>query len=160
MGTVYFVDGRKVELTAKDTKNFMNRLREGGVRFTLTRDSDPQLALIISNCPVAYVELDDSLQTGMGTGEEPPEVLDKPPVRQEDAAKETSVEREKRVLAELLEKSNCAHEPEKIVYFKVTGKTGTRYFPKCSFCGWRGKFVAAESLSEEVREAAQLYQED
>jgi len=160
MGTIYFVDGRKVNLSVKDTRNFMTRLREGGVRFTLTRDHEPQLALIISNCPVAFVELDASLQTGMGYSEEVVEVTETAPVRQEDATKETSQEREKRVLAELLEKSNCAHEPEKIIYFKVTGKTGTRYFPKCSFCGWRGKFVAAESLSEEVREAAQLYQED
>jgi hypothetical protein len=156
MGMVHFVDGRVLELSPRDTTNFMVRLREGGVRMVMTRDTVPMVALIISNCPVAQVTLDHAFTPQpIITPEE------KPPVKTEGTEdKQSIVEKEQEILQQIMAKSSCLHEPEKLMYMKVEGKKGTRYFPVCSFCGWRGKFVASDQLTDAVKQAAQTLQEE
>lgn len=155
MGMVYFIDGRSIPLSPRDTKALMMRLKEGGVRMMLTRDTEPQQAIIISNCPVAWVDLDEEQQPSTVVVRE-----ETANVKTEDAKAESNVDREKRILADIVAKSNCKHEPAKITYMKTEGKKGIRYFPLCNFCGWRGKFIAADELAEEVKASAQLYQEE
>ena len=69
----------------------------------------------------------------------------------------TGAEREKQIIAKILEKSNCKHEQSKLRWYKTVGKKGERYFQVCSFCGWRGKFVKAESISDEDKANAAIY---
>jgi hypothetical protein len=155
MGTVYFTDGTVTELSRRDTDNFVVRMREGGVRMVHTRDTDPMQVLVISACPVSRVILDYK-----HTPQPPNPVVDNAPVKQEDSAPvESGQEKAERALAELKARSDCQHEPSKILYYKKESSKGTHYFPMCSFCGWRGKFVAADSLLDEVKEAALVYQE-
>jgi len=50
------------------------------------------------------------------------------------------------VMAEMTAKSNCKHEPEKMeLYIQHTAK-GIRYFPVCSFCGRRERYVAESKI--------------
>jgi hypothetical protein len=155
MGIVYFTDGTVTELSRRDTDNFVLRMREGGVRMVHTRDTDPQQVLVISSCPVSHVILDYK-----HTPQLPNPVVDNAPVKQEDSGPaESGQERAERALVEMKARSDCQHEADKLIYYKIEGSKGTRYFPICSFCGWRGKFVAADTLSEEIKEAALIYQE-
>jgi hypothetical protein len=155
MGIVYFTDGTVTELSRRDTDNFILRMREGGVRMVHTRDTDPMQVLVISSCPVSHVIMDYK-----HTPQPPNPVVDNAPVRQEDSSPaESGQERADKALAELTARSNCRHETEQIMYCKSESTKGTRYFPVCSFCGWKGKFVPADSLSEEVKMSAVVYQE-
>lgn len=156
MGFIHFVDGRTLELSPRDTSNFMTRLREGGVRMVMTRDTDPQVALIISHCPVAQVTLDTAFKPQL-----PVIVEEKLPEKTPDASTEKSgYEKEQEILQQIIAKGKCVHEPEKLMYMKLEGKKGTRYYPVCSFCGWRGKFVKEETITAEQRAAAQVLQEE
>lgn len=49
-------------------------------------------------------------------------------------------------LEEMIEKSNCKHETEKLeLYIQHTAK-GIRYFPVCSFCGKRERYVSESKI--------------
>jgi len=49
-------------------------------------------------------------------------------------------------MADMTAKSNCKHEPEKMeLYIQHTAK-GIRYFPVCSFCGRRERYVAESKI--------------
>jgi len=150
MGKVHFVTGVEYELSRRDTSNFITRMREGGVRFVMTRDTDPQMVLVISNCPIAFVVLDDKHKPQPIFTE-----VEKAPVRQEDAAEEHSiVEKEEAILAEIAAKAICTHDADKLFYMKSDSVKGTRYFQKCSFCGYRSKFIAADKLTDTEKAAA------
>ena len=50
------------------------------------------------------------------------------------------------IMAETTAKSNCKHEPEKLeLYIQHTAK-GIRYFPVCSFCGKRERYVSESKI--------------
>jgi hypothetical protein len=51
-------------------------------------------------------------------------------------------------LADMIEKSNCKHEPEKLVLFSQHTAKGMRYFPVCSFCGKRERYVSEKKIAE------------
>jgi len=85
--------------------------------------------------------------------------------------KESPQERTDRVLAEMKEKSDCAgngHKgKEQVIHFQdvmirrkgaKTSLPSRRYFPVCAFCGLRQKYVKAESLSDEQKDNATLYE--
>jgi hypothetical protein len=55
---------------------------------------------------------------------------------------------EKDPLAEMIEKSNCKHEPEKLVLYTQHTAKGVRYFPVCSFCGKRERYVSEKKIVE------------
>lgn len=55
---------------------------------------------------------------------------------------------EEEIKAEMMAKSNCKHEPEKLeLYIQHTAK-GIRYFPVCSFCGKRERYVSESKIVE------------
>ena len=55
---------------------------------------------------------------------------------------------EEQVMAEITDKSNCLHEPEKQeLYIQHTAK-GIRYFPVCNFCGKRERYVSESKIVE------------
>lgn len=157
MGVVYFTSGREVVLSQRDTDNFVIRMKEGGVRMVKTRDTDPQQVIVISQSPVSHVVLDYK-HTPQPLYDV--EVKTDAPEGQEEKPKSIQ-ERAGEVLDNMIAKANCKHETDKIIYYKKEmGAKGNRYFPMCSFCGWKGKFAAAEDLSDSVKNAALVYQED
>lgn len=63
-----------------------------------------------------------------------------------DTAQEQPEEPKKDPLAEMIAKSNCKHEKEKLeLYLQHTAK-GIRYFPVCSFCGKRERYVSESKI--------------
>lgn len=55
-------------------------------------------------------------------------------------------ELEKDPLAEMIEKSNCKHEVEKLELYRQHTAKGIRYFPVCSFCGKRERYVSESKI--------------
>ena len=52
------------------------------------------------------------------------------------------------IQAEMIEKSNCKHEPEKLELFIQHTAKGIRYFPVCGFCGKRERYVSESKIVE------------
>lgn len=80
----------------------------------------------------------------------------------EDSEDEEIVERRKAILDDMMAKSACKHDKQ-IIYYQMTtskkGKTTRRYFPVCEFCGQRMRYLKADSLPEDVKEAAKEWTE-
>lgn len=73
-------------------------------------------------------------------------------------------ERADEKLEQMKKLSNCKH-PEHEIYFSESStgrsrKPVRRYFPVCACCGVREKFVKADSLPDEVKEAAQVWTDE
>jgi len=94
---------------------------------------------------------------------------DDEPVAEEKA--ETPQERNDRALAEMVEKSNCAGNKhkgkEQTIHYQdvMIRRKGAkdslpsrRYFPVCTFCGLRQKYVKADTLTDVQKENATLYE--
>jgi hypothetical protein len=64
--------------------------------------------------------------------------------RQEQAASVPKTSEE--LMAELTEKSNCKHATQEL-YIQHTAK-GIRYFPICSFCGKRERYVSESKINK------------
>jgi hypothetical protein len=68
-------------------------------------------------------------------------------------------EKQEDAMKELMEKSNCAHPESKRVFYRQDTSKGSRYFPVCSFCGKRERYVKADSLDDKVKETALLWED-
>jgi hypothetical protein len=68
---------------------------------------------------------------------------------------EEAPQNDQKLMEELLEKSSCQHKPEDAVLYKQFVRTkngmGQRYFNLCGFCGQRGRYVKTDSLSDEEK---------
>jgi hypothetical protein len=105
---------------------------------------------------------DKTAESGEGDAVAVEEVEEKP---------ETAQERNDRLIAEMKLKSDCSNSKdhmghEQLIYYqdvqmrKKNAKKGLpsrRYFPVCSFCGLRQKYVKADSLTDEQKENAKLW---
>jgi hypothetical protein len=56
------------------------------------------------------------------------------------------VKTQEELMAEMLEKSNCKHEPDKMVLYRQHTAKGIRYFPRCSFCGKRERYISESKI--------------
>lgn len=57
-------------------------------------------------------------------------------------------EEKKDPLAEMIEKSNCKHESSKLELYRQHTAKGIRYFPVCSFCGKRERYISEAKILE------------
>jgi hypothetical protein len=116
--------------------------------------------------PVVVPSVDKGTEDTGGDIEE-----DRPVEPESEKKKESPQERTERVLAEMTIKANCpgtGHKGhEQVIHFQdvmirrkgaKTSLPSRRYFPVCSFCGLRQKYVKAETLSDDVKENATLYE--
>jgi len=82
--------------------------------------------------------------------------LDKAPTTEQEVARKKK-EAEDELMKDMYEKSNCKHDD--VSLFAQDTKKGKRYFPVCDFCGHRGRYVKTENLTDEEKEAAQVWVE-
>ena len=186
MNTVYFSDKTTREISDQEMLNLVKRLTHMGLKVHRTRYlKDAEEIWILSPSNISRVvmgrdddedENDDDSSTSVESvvipevseGTEDREG-DTTPVEEEEP--ETQQQRNDRLLAEMKEKSDCAgngHEgKEQVIHFQdvmirkkgaKTSLPSRRYFPVCSFCGLRQKYVKADSLTDEQKENAKLYE--
>lgn len=95
--------------------------------------------------------IEDKMEKAQTESEEQDEVQESPepkPVieEQKEQKPETEQQRQDRMMAELIEKSNCLHPRELLeMKFQAT-KAGNRYFPVCKFCGYRHRYISIKKI--------------
>lgn len=152
-GIIHMVSGKTWKISDREMANIAPKMQAGGVRlyrisngfvplnsntmeFIERIDDEPKVE------PVQEMQESDKFPTPKETNEEP---------------KESDEQKAQRQMDMIMAKSNCKHEAEKLeIYTKQTTK-GARYFPVCSFCGKRERYVKADSLTDEQKSNAKVW---
>jgi hypothetical protein len=152
---IHFTSGKKLEITELERQQLAPKLQLGGVRLYRTKDQhliplNSNTMEMIENIPEVedIIEADvDPTPKAMNPGT--PDPVPTPPVKAEDAKPESDIEAKKQsALESMIEKSNCKHEPEKLVMYMQSTAKGIRYFPVCSFCGKRERYVSEKKVRD------------
>ena len=133
----------------------------------------PGILIPLNSAMIAMVELEDEETFGEDVEieletdedeEEIPEHEDKMDAQQDKPSEKKSIEENKEeLMAKMVAKSNCKHKNTEIYYQEVkTGprtnqKIARRYFPVCTFCETRERYVKADSLTDEERANAKIW---
>ena len=150
-GLIHFSSGKTLEITETEFANMSPKLNAKGIKTQKTASGHliplnsmtmeyiqwvPEKAdEEIVKEPVLAVEKYDWKTDGREL-EDMKQAEPKPAHRQTD----------EEIIAEMTAKSNCKHEPEKMeLYIQHTAK-GIRYFPLCTFCGKRERYVAESKI--------------
>jgi len=152
-GRIHFVSGKTLDVNSYEFDNLPVTLNSKGIK--VKRLSTGHL-IPMNSTTMEYIEYipDDEAKTEEVKVVVKKTTQTKPTMHGEDAILKPMKEaREKpkvktndEKLAEMIEKSNCKHEPEKMeLYVQHTAK-GLRYFPVCSFCGKREKYISERKI--------------
>lgn len=179
MNTLHMVDGSTVVVPEARFIKFISMLTHRGIKSVRFDDT----ILIVSPSNIIRIEIgeDDEQETiervqesvvpeqvdeEDGSGEEIKEDAEPEPEKPE-----TPDEYRERVLAEMKAKSDCSNSPdhlgnEQIIHYQdvsirrkgaKTSLPSRRYFPVCSFCGLKQRYVKADSLTDEQKDNATLW---
>jgi hypothetical protein len=147
--------GKTWKLTDYEMETVAPKMQQGGIR--LYRVSNGFVPLNSNTIEfIERVEDEPVKEKPMEHGEE---AILKPMVQENkpEEKKESDEEKAKRKMDEIIAKSNCTHPEEKMeIYQKATAK-GIRFFPVCSFCGKRERYVKADSLTDEQKLNAKVW---
>jgi septal ring factor EnvC (AmiA/AmiB activator) len=179
---IFFTSGKseQVEITKTEFDKTIEKMKMGGVRFLvlpngvhvplnsntieyvdpeehrrvrLQRQDNPTVEQHIDSIKEEIKSTKEELATEMGVQDR-----ERPAETQKNEVNSvTGAEREANILKEIIAKSDCAHEEDKLKLCKSVSKKGERYFWVCSFCTWRSKFIKAESLTQEQKDTAQTF---
>ena len=140
-GTIHFSSGKTLQITEIEFNNMPIKLNGKGIKTQKTASGH---LIPLNSMTMEYIE-----HVPEDAEEEPivPEVKLAPVIKEETAEKPKRKTDEEQ-LAEMTAKSDCKHEPEKLeLYIQHTAK-GIRYFPLCSFCGKRERYVSESKIVE------------
>lgn len=172
---IYFVTGKTIEIDNYDFFKLGPKLTHGGLRVWRPK---PDTMIPLNSAGIMMIkeieteeeqEEQHSAEMERIIAEErkklnPTEQEETPiePQPEKPEKKKSAQERNDEALAYMKEMSECPHEEHDIYFSNSTvGRKRTpvkRYFPVCAKCGVREKFVKADSLPDEVKEAAKLYE--
>ena len=147
-GIIYFASGKTLEITEAEFRIISPKLSGKGIKVHRTMAGhllplNSSTMELIEHIPEPEAE------------EEASEVARAEIIAMETKLPEMNVQVERpkiktadEQLAEMTAKSNCKHEPEKLgLYIQHTAK-GVRYFPVCSFCGKRERYVSESKINK------------
>lgn len=167
--TIHFSSGKTQEVSTGRLDKFIMELKARGIKLMLDKNEKRNLLIPLNSNTIEFV-----IDTIEAPVEEPtpvaPIVTEAQEVQQlqeilteakkakaEVESKKDVEEKRDDAMAELMAKSACTHENTRI--FRHDTTKGSRYFPVCTFCGKRERYVKADSLSEETRENATLWED-
>jgi hypothetical protein len=148
-GKVYFTGSSvTAELTKREMENAPTTFLNKGARMMRTKAGD---ILIFGGTNMSVIkpvwgEVEDEVEVApeVSTGQ----LIEVDPPKMDEQASPPPVKTVDELKAEMMAKSNCKHEPEKLeLYIQHTAK-GIRYFPVCSFCGKRERYVSESKIVE------------
>lgn len=163
MPRIHFLSGKVMDITMHEYTKIMPKMKNGGIRFYDTRRGD----LIPLNSTTIEMITKGDMPAPLDEVVEPVEY--KMPDSQETMKYATTIEptpeevsegdeaKAQRLMDEMLAKSNCNHPEDKAIIYKKETSKGVRYFPVCSFCGKRERYVKAESLTDEQKLSAKVW---
>ena len=166
MPKIYFTSGKTLEITDDEFKRIAPKLQYGGIR--LYRTSKGNL-IPLNSTTIELIEKDEEEVFEVAVNEPQPEskveevteehatvehdekedapVEEAYPEKEEPKKAETQQERQDRMMAEMIKKSECLHEGLQKMFYQET-KAGKRYFPVCSFCGKRERYVSVKKIKD------------
>jgi len=179
MNTIHMVDGSTIDMPEARFMKFIQMLTHRGiksVRFDKT-------ILIVSQSNIIRIEIGESDGQESDKPVVVSEVVEGPEVEEGDATDSREDEpkpeerpegqdkKAERILKEMIEKSNCSNDANHLGHEQIIHKqqvtmkrkgskahiTSTRFFPVCSFCGLKQRYVKADSLSEDQKDNAKLW---
>lgn len=162
MVRITFVGGHEREFDY-DWNKVAPKLLQGGLRLFAPY---PGILIPLNSATIAMVEyedeeiIDDNCEIEMEFEEEKLEAAEQ---EEKPVEKKSIEEKKEELMAEMVAKSNCKHENTEIYYQEVkTGprtnqKIARRYFPVCTFCETRERYVKADSLTDEERANAKIW---
>jgi type IV secretory pathway VirB10-like protein len=98
--------------------------------------------------PAVYKPAKETTIDKLPDAPKPEPVVVEVPEVEETEKKESIHEKEQRLLKEMMARSSCTHEGLEVLHSQVTTK-GTRFFPVCSFCGHRARYIKKDKLTDE-----------
>ena len=155
MSTIHFISGKTQEVTVDDVTKLIDKLKYSGIRMMVDRRESSTLVIPLNSTTIECIEVPAEYIKK----EEPEPTVEKITVgdKEEDKPKKSDEEKYQEVMDEMIAKSNCTHQNQDI--YKQETSNGTRYFPVCSFCGKRERYVKADSLSDEQKENAKEWKD-
>jgi len=161
MPKIYFTSGKTLEITEYEFEKMAPKLQMGGIRLYRTAKGN---LIPLNSTTMELIEKETTEDVFVGEQVEVQEEVKKeevlkPDLTEHDEMKgaepitkpaekkpETEQERQDRMMAELVEKSNCLHPRELLeMRFQAT-KAGNRYFPVCTFCGYRHRYISVKKI--------------
>jgi hypothetical protein len=160
-GKVYF-SGSDVtaDLTKTEMENAPVSFSNKGARMMRTKAGDILIfgGTNMSVIKPVWLEMDDDDEpnaivikkgTAVGMTELDPEVVAQVEAlpRMDEQVETPKKKTQEEIIAEMTAKSDCDHKGKLELYIQHTAK-GIRYFPRCSFCGRRERYVSESKIVE------------
>lgn len=163
MATIHFSSGKTREIDADRLDKFIMDLKGRGIKLMVDRKPDCILIVPLNSNTMEFIEEipevkpEPVVEETEVTLEDLKEELEE--AKEEIDSKKDIEEKRKEQMDEMMRKSSCTHPEDQMVIFRHDTKKGSRFFPVCSFCGKRERYVKAESLSDEVKNAAEIWED-
>jgi len=152
-GIIHFTSGKTLEINEMEYRNISPVLNAKGIK---TKRLSTGHVIPMNSMTMEFIEHVPEELPGDNVMEEPKVVpgvaVEKYDWKTDGRELEDMKQAEPKVktaddiMAEMTAKSDCKHEPEKMeLYIQHTAK-GIRYFPVCSFCGRRERYVAESKI--------------
>ena len=141
-GIIHFTSGKTLEINEMEYRNISPVLNAKGIK---TKRLSTGHVIPMNSMTMEFIEHVPEELPGDNVMEDHDFV---PDIKKaiENQMEEQKVKTADDIMAEMTAKSNCKHEPEKMeLYIQHTAK-GIRYFPVCSFCGRRERYVAESKI--------------
>jgi len=141
-GIIHFTSGKTLEINEMEYRNISPVLNAKGIK---TKRLATGHVIPMNSMTMEFIEHVPEELPGDIVREEHDFI---PDIKKaiENQMEEPKVKTAEDVMADMTAKSNCKHEPEKMeLYIQHTAK-GIRYFPVCSFCGRRERYVAESKI--------------
>jgi len=145
-GIIHFVSGKELQITEDEFQNIAPKLGARGIKCSKTDDNH---LIPLNSTTMEFIEhVPEKPEVKMVPKETVVVQEDKPEPKEEEPEKKEKPKTQDELLAEMMEKSGCTHPSEKLeLYLQKTAK-GDRYFPVCSFCGKRERYVSEKKILE------------
>lgn len=152
-GILHFASGKALPISQREFEQIAPKLQQGGIR--LYRTGDKHLVPLNSNTIelIEYVEDAPVEQVAPKPTPEPQVKLGSPePTEAENKTispepiEEVKEEVKESPMDKMMRLSNCAHEPEKMELYRQHTAKGIRYFPVCSYCGKRERYISESKI--------------
>lgn len=147
-GIIHFSSGKTLEITEIEFQNMSPKLNMKGIKTQKTKSGH---LIPLNSMTMEFIEHkpEEVEMIHRPVAEKPVLPIEQPelpPMDKQEAKPAPKTNEE--LLDEMMAKSNCKHEPEKLeLYVQQTAK-GARYFPVCSFCGKRERYVSERKIAE------------
>lgn len=155
---IHFYSGKTVELSDKEGPAFWDRLRNAGMRYWISKEQG--VTIIFNSATIEYIETDLMDNRTVGEIEAAKQAQAKAELDERKESDTLTQEDEERIKEaamkkaeqDFMDKSNCKHKTAdgdtlyELHYNETT--TGRKYFPVCSFCGHRARYVGLQKVQE------------